>query len=379
MNSINYFVNTHGLYVFIISLLVMIFILSIFVIFSIFIAKYFKLAINMEKILLYGFVIIGLIVAVLTISNIRVRLDLGGIKKLFILNKNNTPQLTVWFTRIYLERFGSDFDQRLRCYELKSGNALDYIQMSKRYYTDDYRIYWLSGNYAWGYSNKTSIQLLNLIKPEVIADEKQILERNPELGNSIRLLDEDILIDPMTHGLHIETKDNKIYRIDINLNATEIDRVLFENNSTSAKINIFQQNWIFNNVKGTLGKNLNKKGIKLSKDCVYLLKPEFIEELNFNSPVKNKIWISHKSAIFDKFDPLISLIYADGKELNRINLYEVFKNKKAKVLATFTQDKEILIFISIGHSNYADIKGFKLIAIRTDSKTGKIIGKINYF
>ncbi len=379
MNSINYFVNTHGLFVFIINLLVMIFIVCIFAFFSICISKYFKLPEKIEKILMVGFIILGLLVGNLCISNILDQINQGGIKKLFILNKNNTPQLTVWFTRILSKRFGANFDQRLRCYELKSGNALDYIQMSMRYYTDDYRFYWLSGNYAWGFSDRTGIQLLDLVKPEVVAEEKKILELNPELGNSIRFLDEDILLDPMTHGLNVETKDNKIYRIDINLNATEIDRVLLENNSTSTKINIFQQNWIFNNVKGTLGKNLNKKGIKLSKDCAYLLEPEFIEELNFKFQVKNKIWIFHKSAIFDKFDPLISLIDADGKELNRINLFEVFKNKKAKVLATFTQDKEILVFVSIGYTYYAGINGFTLTALRTDPETGKMTGKIKFF
>ena len=62
-----------------------------------------------------------------------------------------------------------------------------------------------------------------------------------------------------------------------------------------------------------------------------------------------------------------------------INLYEVFKNKKAKVLATFTQDKEILIFVSIGFTHYAGINGFTLSALRTDSDTGKLINKIKYF
>ena len=283
--------------------------------------------------------------------------------------------------------------------------------MLKRYYDDDYRIYWLSSRYAWGYSRKTGIQLLDLVKPELVAEEKEILSRNPELGNSIKLLYEDYMIDPYTHGIHVETKDKKIYRLDPDLTAklvtkdsltgpvtsieiTVKDNMIFQktvnsggnNKSTYSdkkkyKVdpNLFQKDWIFGFLKASLGKNISKRGFQLSKDSVILLEPEFIDELNLEPVNKNKIWIFHKSAIYDKYDPLISFIDANGTELNRINLYDILKNKKAKVLTTYTNDKEILIFIGIGESHHSSIKGFTLYALKTDPNTGNITDKIQYF
>ena len=411
MHSINYFLSKHGFFIFILTGIITFIIIYIFFSFSVFLIKYFKIPENFKKIFVGAFVILGLFTGIIGIRIILDPFYQGGIKKLFIINKNNTPQLTVWFTRIHSKRFGTDYDQRLRCYELESGRSLDYIQMLKRYYDDDYRIYWLSGQYAWGYSRKTGIQLLDLVKPELVAEEKEILSRNPELGNSIKLLYEDYLVDPYTHGIHVETKDKKIYRLDPDLTAKHVtkdsltgpitsfeitvkDNMIFQktvNNGGNNKStysdkkkykvdpNLFQKDWIFGFLKASLGKKISKRGFQLSKDSVILLEPEFIDELNLELVNKNKIWILHKSTIYDKYDPLISFIDANGTELNRINLYDILKNKKIKVLATFTQDNEILVFIGIGYSYRVNVDGFSLMALKTNPDTGEITGEIKYF
>ena len=411
MQSINYFINTHGIYIFIVKVLITFIIIMLLTFFSSFLLKFFKLPEGIEKIFVGGFVILGLFTGLFGIEKIIDPFHQGGIRKLFILNKYGKPQLTVWLTRYFSKRVGYECDQRLRCFDLTSGKTLKYIQMSKKYYDNDYRIYWLSDQYAWGYSKKTGIQLLDLVKPQIIAEEKEILSRNPELGNSIKLLYEDYLVDPYTHGIHVETEEKKIYRLDPDLTAKHVTKDSLTGPVTSIEItvkdnkifqkrvnsggdnksiysdkekykidpNLFQKDWIFTEVKASLGKTINKKGNTLSNDSVYLLEPQFLEELNLSPIIKNKIWIAHKSAIYGEYDSLVSFVDANGNELNRINLYEVFKNKKANVLATYTQDKEVLIFVGIGHSYRVDAKGFSLIALRTDPNTGQISDKIQYF
>jgi hypothetical protein len=117
----------------------------------------------------------------------------------------------------------------------------------------------------------------------------------------------------------------------------------------------------------------------LSKDSVILLEPEFINELNFVPIKKDKIWIFHKSAIYGDYDPLISFIDANGIEINKINLNDMFNNKKIHVLAAYTRKKDVLIFIGIGDTFRSKIKGFTLFALKTNPDTGKIIEKIQYF
>ena len=75
----------------------------------------------------------------------------------------------------------------------------------------------------------------------------------------------------------------------------------------------------------------------------------------------------------------LSLIDEQGRELEQINLFKFFKNKNMHILGTYTQDKEVLIFVGIGKTHRTEIKGFTLFALKTDTDTGKIINKIKYF
>jgi hypothetical protein len=400
----------HGKFIFILSIIVTFILVCSFAAFSVFITKFFKIPDNKSKFIIYGFIIFGLLIGFFGLGRILNPFYQGGIRKIFIIDKNNTPQLTVWFTRIHSKRFGADYDQRLRCFELESGKSLEYVQMVNRYYNNDYRIYWLSGKHAWGYSGKTGIQLLDLIKPGFITEE-EILLRNPELGQGITLMDWDNLLDPYNHGIRVITKDDKSYQINIDLNAKEInknsliepvenseiivnDNIIFksktvnnesfEDKNSNNKIykidpNVFQNDWVFWFLEANLGKKISKKKYVLSKDSVILLEPEFINELNLEPTKKDKIWIFHKSAIYGDYDPLISFIDANGIEINKINLYEIFNNKKIHVIATYTRNKDVLIFIGIGDTFRSQIKGFTLFALKTNSDTGKIIDKIQYF
>ncbi|NQU99457.1 MAG: hypothetical protein HQ538_01855 [Parcubacteria group bacterium] len=47
-------------------------------------------------------------------------------------------------------------------------------------------------------------------------------------------------------------------------------------------------------------------------------------------------------------------------------------------VATYTRDDEILIFITRGENYLSNNSGFTLTALRTNKKTGELLGQIDY-
>jgi hypothetical protein len=366
-------------------LILKVFILAVIIVaviaITLFIDKYFKLSEIKIIILLIILGILGFLGGLFAWSKIIDSVDLGGIKGLYIFKTEKHSQLTVWFTRIHnAPRIPGVcyYDQRLTTFNMNNGKILNNIEMSKKDTNHDYRILQISRNFAWGFSNKTGLQLLDMQKPELVADKNDILLQNNEIGDYIKLYHDDYVIDPVTKGIHIQTKEYKTYRVGTDLKIHKANERLLKK-SYIYNENLFQYEWIYSFVNANTGKKIYKKGFQLSDDSVILLKSEFIDELNPKSVTKNKIWIKHKSAIYDNYDLLLSLIDTKGRELAQINLFKYFKNKKIHILGTYTQNKEVLIFIGIGKTHLADIKGFTLFALKTDPNTGKIIDKIKYF
>jgi len=119
--------------------------------------------------------------------------------------------------------------------------------------------------------------------------------------------------------------------------------------------------------------------VKKSTKSVVLLGPSLPEEHNPNASKKNKVWVRHKSDLFDPSLDLSSLVLSNGKEIKRYKNY-LFPTRYGKeVIGTYTTNKLTLIFITAGDSYYGDIKGYTLSTVVVDSNTGKVLKSIFYF
>lgn len=132
--------------------------------------------------------------------------------------------------------------------------------------------------------------------------------------------------------------------------------------------------WMFDPVAGTKAKTLRHR---FSRDIPQrekprLIVPSLVKELDKKAAENNrKVWVIHYSTYIGDFDTYLSYMDSTGRELNRVNLDQLFKAEDATALATFTRKDETLIYISR--------QRYTLTALRADPATGKILGNIEYF
>jgi hypothetical protein len=365
----NYFINVHGGTFFLLNFLFMVLCTVLFIAIAIIISKLFKLPDYANGILAVLAVVLGFALGLFLPAHFLGSYNEGGTRDLYVVKTDSQPRLAVWLTKIYRKKVGMDVEQRLKTFDLLTGKPVGQIQMQPKHYSDDYQIYWLGGNKAWGHSRKTGIQLLDLAKPELFT-EKDILKANPQLGESIQLYGGDYKFDITTMGLYVSSADGRLFRIGADMKATPVEGVPRYYTTREKK-------WLTQFEVGGMGKHLYMRGAALSPEKASLLDPLIVKELN---PRVNadKVWVTHKSAIRGESDLLLSYIDAGGKELNQINLNQYLKDKAVNAIATYSMDNEILVFVGTGNTYGIAISGFTLTALRTDLKTGKILGSIEY-
>ena len=145
--------------------------------------------------------------------NINDYLNDGKITYIFFPNQNNEKRLIVWSTR-------SDC-HILKSYNLNNGKLYGKEKLLRQYFIYDYRIYGPFGNKAWGYSKKSGVQLLDLYHPKILFTNKEILDRNPQLGSKISIYKgyNYSPYEPISYGLYVINTKAEIYRINPDLNA----------------------------------------------------------------------------------------------------------------------------------------------------------------
>lgn len=125
----------------------------------------------------------SLILCFLTITNLPNYIIDGKITELYFLNNGQETRLIVWFTHTEDDNIAEVHSNRLKSFNLESGKKIDYLNLNKRYYLDDYEIYGPFDRYAWGYSKQTSANLIDLFDLEIIYNKDKIQELNPNLGS----------------------------------------------------------------------------------------------------------------------------------------------------------------------------------------------------
>ncbi|NQV00126.1 MAG: hypothetical protein HQ538_05260, partial [Parcubacteria group bacterium] len=180
----NYFINTQGSLIFFIESLIVIIILATLFTISVLAIKYFHLSEKVIKILLV--IIIPLILFFSFTNKILDPYHQGVVRELFIFNDNNQTLLSVWLTRTHTKRFAADYNQRIQTFDIESGLSLGAMEIAKKHYSNDYRLYWNGENEAWGYQPKTNeqenqIHAINLAKPELVSTQDALPQPEPTI------------------------------------------------------------------------------------------------------------------------------------------------------------------------------------------------------
>jgi hypothetical protein len=364
----NYFLNTYRIPIFIGYLVVNAGLLLL--VFNLLVRVEKKMTFINEKLrtpISFAILLIVLISSILTYRGISDYLNDGRINELYFTEYNGKPRLAVWFIRKDQGRGSAYYSHRTKSYDLISGKEAGRLELLRRNMNaSGFKIYPPSDHRAWSMSVKKGIQLLDLAQSKVIADEAELLLRNPQLGKDFRLVPGDYTHDPVTQTIHVTSLDGKLFRLNNSLMAIPAKDVIKRPwNTPSVR-------WVFESVKGSQGKSLRRIPSgpeQVGAQRAALLNPEIPNELEKNTQ-KLKIWVTHYSSINRDADPLLSYLDANGSELNTLNLREVFNNNNAEVLATLSSDNETFIFVSLG--------GYSLSALRADPETGKIKGRIDY-
>lgn len=258
----------------------------------------------------------------------------GQLKTIYIVEKNKKEHLVAWFVRVdHPAGMSTAYSHRIKSFDLETGKQRGRLTLSRRYRFNDYHIYGPFHQFAWGYGAREGMMFLDVFDAIVVADEKDILKRNPVLGDAVRLVRDTgpRRFDPVTYGLYVYTAKGDTYRINPDLNATrtrDIDR---------------------------------KSEIHVKETCAVCRQADqFIRIKEARTG-----WT---------LDPLNSrkllFLSPHGKVLNTLMIADKFDDN-AYLYAAAQVNDEIWLFITV--------KRYHLSAIKTDSKTGKILGRIDFF
>ncbi len=114
----------------------------------------------------------------------------GQITDLYFLDDGQEARVIVWFTNEQDGNMIQLYTNRLKGFDLESGNKLDRLELNRRYYINDYKIYGpFGGNLAWGYSEQVGTSLINLFDLNIVLNQSKIQEQNSELGSSFEPLE----------------------------------------------------------------------------------------------------------------------------------------------------------------------------------------------
>ena len=331
----SYFLDTYGIpFSFIGGFIALVILLITYCAIAEWISKRFRLNRKMQSALLGAAVFGAAISLYVLMLHVPDYLNDGRIRNIYIVEKSGDTRLVVWFiredtpagmTRVY--------SHRIKSFDLETGEPCGRLTLSRRYLFNDYTIYGPFDQFAWGYSGNNGMAFLDMFDAAIVADEQEILERNPVLGDKIRLTTgpDKKRFDPVSFGLYMYTANGDIYRIDPDLKASNVKTLNIENqvHDTASCAVCRHMSQFIDIEKATSGWGYdgNPEGVLSYRD-------------------KN------------------------GRALNTISLYELFDDKRY-IYAVARVKGETWLF--------ATMNRYRLSAIRTEVGSGKILGIVDYF
>ncbi|MBN2058409.1 MAG: CvpA family protein [Candidatus Saganbacteria bacterium] len=136
--------------------------------------------------------------------------------------------------------------------------------------------------------------------------------------------------------------------------------------------NPVKNDWFYNWVRNSEGKNIRFRDVKrpASAKPAYLLNPSVVRELDPKARGRKKVWVQHTSTLYGPHTYLVTYVDQYGHELNKLDLYGMFGDKKTEAIASLSNNNEVLLFISRD--------GLDLTALKIDPGTGRVLGRIEY-
>ena len=221
MDSFSYLINMHAGLVFFVTAGILTLVLTGIVALSCWLDKKTNFPRSISKALLFAILGVCAVAVFGGISIFRSTGDMGGIRKIFIVPNGGDPKLAIWCTRIYGKRAGSDYEQYIRTFDLRAAELQGSVKIDGKYFSDDYRLYWPGGRNAWGYRRDVGVMLIDMAIPEVVADNGQLAERHPMLGEGFALIAFKDAADPEQAGLYVRSANGRIYRLREDLSVIE--------------------------------------------------------------------------------------------------------------------------------------------------------------
>ena len=368
----NFFLNNNGILLvrYICPVLTTFIIIGIYIPITILINKRFNISPILWGILSGIFLIGSILLFVYLYFKISTYFNDGEIVDVFILNKNNEKRLSVWFKAVDVPG-AHEYSYRLKTFEINTGILTGWENLaSGNVY--NYIIYGPFDNKAWGYSNKSGVQLLDLYQPKILKTNMDILKQNPKLGTEIRIYEEKYPVpvyDPIMHGLFVVNDHGEIFRITPDVKAESVNYYIKKQKNYYSKSS---KKWVFKANKDIFTQSkIHRDDVKLSLKSKTFISPEIVEYWDNESLKTGNIWIMHWSSEERKADHLVSYINKYGEELNCINLSQIFKNKKIRPFFAIMHESNILLFVTCSH--------YTLSALKTDINDGLVLGRIDYF
>jgi hypothetical protein len=285
---------------------------------------------RIKGVLITGGVVLCVFISLGSLYLVYQRFVHGAIRYSYLVNRGGEEHLVVWLTRQETRAgVATSYTQRYMSFDIHTGKSLDRIDAVKSAPINDYWIYGPFGTQLWTYCEKSGLLLLDIFKPEVLANSNDILDKNPELRPIIKVSSDryEEFYDRENHTFSVADARGEIYRVAPDLTiepAREPASRRHHTHEGSTRIL-----WYWKNMKQDTAKRWEIQGENI-------------------------------------------LIYLDesGRELNRIDLSELF-HPDTRPYTLLHRKHESLILVTRDW--------YTLSAIRTDPETGKVLGIINYF
>ena len=285
---------------------------------------------KITTVLTTGVVILCAVIALGSLYLAYQRFVHGAIRYNYLVTRGSEERLVVWLTRQETRAgVATAYTQRYMSFNIDTGKEISRMDAVKSASMNDYWVYGPFDTNLWAYCEKTGLLLLDLFKPEVLADSDDIMDKNPELKPVIKVSSSryEEFYDRDNSTFSVADARGEIYRVAPDLTIQ----------SSREPVRQRQQNY--------------------NGDTWILLPWEHMKQK------KAKKWTVQSDNI---------LVYRDesGRELNRIDLAGMFHPDTAPYTLLYRKHETLIL---VTRNRYT------LDAIRTDPETGKVLGTVNYF
>lgn len=378
----NFYLNASGIGILLFILFIMLFSV-IFALGALFLAIYLEQRLKLNETLsaitrvVFSFASFFLFLVIS--ASVSGHYSLGEIREIYFVTNQNQHRMVVLFHQSTSKMFKHAY--RLISYDFFTGKEMGRVRLTPKGYPHK-RYYLLEpfqNNRIWGYNLETGFQLIDLFNARIIADEEEILRKNPALGGIFRP-DWDDVLDERTNSIRVITNDGEIFTISPELVATNIQEkakkepAYSPSSSHKTRRKHTPVHWEFKIIGNTPYRILHAAHVSPAPDAQKMINPNLVDRWNAAYFPRNKIWVSYFPEKSRNAPLTLGYIDSTGKELKRIILNQEFKSH-TKPYSMYRMGNDYYLFLgrAIGSDFYT------LFALQFNPQNGEILKRIDYF